>query len=79
MIDWFRSTNKTFKNGLVGWKALVLAFPLIGNWLAWEIGNGRSVRIGEDPWEGAREDYKLSPTIFDKLKEQRCLNLQIFQ
>ena len=46
-----------------------MAFPLIGNWLAWEIGNGRSVRIGEDPWEGAREDYK----------EQRCLNLQIFQ
>ena len=43
--------------------------------MAWEIGNGKSVRIGEDPWAGAGEDYKLPPAIIDKLKEQRCFKL----
>ena len=50
---------------------MVLAFPLIGNWIAWEIGNGRSVRIGIDPYDGAREDYRIPPSVLNKLNEQR--------
>ena len=49
--------------------------PLIGNWTAWEIGNGKSVRIGEDPWAAAGEDYKLPITIINKLREHRCFKL----
>ena len=52
-----------------------MAFPLIENSVAWEICNGNSVRIGEDPWAGVGEDYKLPPKIIVKLKEQRCVNL----
>ena len=49
---------------------MVLAFPLIENWTAWEIGNGRSVRLGIDPWVGAGEDFRLPPSVLNKLSEQ---------
>ena len=29
--EWIRKRDKTFKNGSIGWKALVLAFPQVGN------------------------------------------------
>ena len=32
--EWIRKRDRTYKNGSIGWKALVLAFPLVGNWLA---------------------------------------------
>jgi hypothetical protein len=35
-------------------KPLVEAFPLIGKWTVWKIGNGHRIRVGEDPWLGAR-------------------------
>ena len=66
--DWIRKRDKSFKNGSIGWKALVLAFPQVVNWLAWLIGNGREVRVGEDPWSGARERYKLSEALVTKLR-----------
>ena len=79
LIDWFRSTNKTFKNGSVGWKGMVLDFQLIGNWTASEIGNGRSVRLGLYPWEGAGEDYRLSISVLNNLSEKMCFKLMDVQ
>ena len=52
---------------------MVLAFPLIGMWIAWEIGNGKS--IGLDPWAGAGEDYRLPQLVQNKLGEQRCYKI----
>ena len=75
LIDWFKIPNKSFKNGSVGWKEMVLDFPLIGNWTSWKIGNMKSVRLGEDPWEGAGENYKLSISSINKLREKRCSRL----
>ena len=54
---------------------MVLDFPLIGNWTAWKIGNGKSVRLGEDPWVGAGKNYKLTFSVINKLREKRCFNL----
>lgn len=48
IIDWFRVPDKYFV-GLIVWKALVRTFPLIFHWLAWCVGNGRSIRIGCNP------------------------------
>ena len=58
---------------------MVLAFPLIGNWIAWKIGNGRSVRLGEDPWVGAREDHKFPISVITHLKDQICFKLADMQ
>ena len=41
LIDWIRNPDKTFKNGSIGWKTMILAYPLVGNWIAWKIGDGR--------------------------------------
>ena len=68
LIDWFKIPNKLFKIGYVGWKAMVLGFPLIGNWTAWKIGNGKSVRLGDDPLARAGENYNLPISIINKLR-----------
>ena len=75
ITDWIKIPNKSFKNGSVGWKSMVLAFPLIGTWIAWGIGNGKSIRICLDPWAKAGHDYKLPQTVLNKLGEQRCYKL----
>ena len=43
ITEWMRSPEKTHKNGSIGWKAMTLAYPLIGKWIAWKIGNGSQV------------------------------------
>ena len=75
ITDWIRSPNKSFKNVYVGWKTMVLAFPLIGNWTAWELGNRRSVRLGLHPWVGVGEDFRIPPMVLKKHSEQRCFKL----
>ena len=54
---------------------MVLAFHLVGNYIDGRIGNGKSLRLGEDPWEGAGEDYKLSESVLTQLKAQRIHKL----
>ena len=55
LTDWIRNRDKTFKNGSIGWKTMILAYALVENWIAWKIGDGRQVRVGEDPWAGSGE------------------------
>ena len=43
ITEWMRSTEKTYKNGSIGWKEMTLAYPLIGQWIAWKIGNRSQV------------------------------------
>lgn len=31
------------------WREVVLAFPLVGNWLVLKVGCGTKVKVGEDP------------------------------
>ena len=47
--EWFKKLVKTHKGGSTCWKAFVVAFPLVGNWVAWKIGDGNSTKIGQDP------------------------------
>ena len=75
LLEWFRSPNKSFRNGSIGWKAMILSFRLIRNWTTWKIGNERSVRLGEDPWAGVGEDYKLPVSVITQLREKICFKL----
>ena len=40
------------------------------------MGNGREIRVGEDPWSGAGEIFKLSEGLIAKLRSSgiRTLN-----
>jgi hypothetical protein len=37
-IEWFRLPNKS-STGSIVWKDLVEAFPLVGEWVVWKIGD----------------------------------------
>jgi hypothetical protein len=59
-VDWIRKHDKKVSNGSIIWKAIIKAFPLIGKWLMWKIGNGVQVSIGKDPWIGSNNNlYSL--------------------
>ena len=49
LIEWIRNTEKSCRGGSIFWKAIIKSFSLIGDNLAWRVGNGASVRVGLDP------------------------------
>ena len=55
LAEWIRVPRKLHIGGSVIWKAIVKSFHLIENNLAWDIGNGKNVLIGRDPWVGCTQ------------------------
>jgi hypothetical protein len=49
MEEWIRNPRKFRSSGSISWNTMMDVYPFIGDWLCWQIGNGRKVRIGEDP------------------------------
>jgi hypothetical protein len=72
--------RRLWKHGLdwkknLGWilkflESSKLSLPVISDWLAWKIGNGKAVRLGVDPMVGCHNFYKLSTNLILALKEQ---------
>ena len=60
MEDWVIKNNKSHLGGLVIWKVVVKYFDVIEDSLAWNIINGRKLRVGEDPWVGCNQQHRLS-------------------
>ena len=54
---------------------MVLAYPLIGKWIGWKIEDGKCVKVGEDPWMGAGENFKLSPSLIQILRSTRIITI----
>jgi hypothetical protein len=48
------------KGVLFIWKAIIKSFLVIGEGLAWKIGNGHWVRLGADPWMGSEGQHLIS-------------------
>lgn len=57
------------------WKALCFAFSVVGSLLAWNIGNGSRVAIGEDPWIGGVAHFKLSNHVINALRSNGFFTL----
>jgi hypothetical protein len=74
VIEWLRQLNKSSKGSIV-WKALVEAFPLVGEWVVWKIGDRKNIRVGEDPWLGARNNFRLSPPLIQSLQTNNIHSL----
>lgn len=66
--DWLINPVKSMQNIYIIWKAVVVAFPLVGNWLIWRVGRGTKMKVGLDPWIGCGEDYRLPAHIIIHLK-----------
>jgi hypothetical protein len=43
--------------------------------VAWKIGKGNHVRLGEDPWIGATDNYILSPDLRAQLRAKGLTKL----
>jgi len=67
MEEWLRLERKCVKGGSIVWKALVSAFPLLRKWIAWKVGTGKKVRIGDDPWLGCQGNFRLSDSLLSNL------------
>lgn len=57
---WIRQSDKSFRGGSNVWKRLIKAFEIARPWVAWNIGKGTLVKIGEDLWIGCEFNYKIS-------------------
>jgi hypothetical protein len=53
VVDWFKEPIKSMMKFSNVWKEMVKSFPLIREWIVWNVGNCKSIIIGKDPWEGA--------------------------
>ena len=73
--EQIRLPSKDTHNVSICWKAIVLAFPLLGNWLVWKVGNGERVRVVSNPLVGSGEDYKLLENLIASLQGKGIYNL----
>jgi hypothetical protein len=48
---------------------------LIKQWLAWQIGNGKQVILGKDPFIGDNSSYKLSETLIQNLNKKGIFSI----
>jgi hypothetical protein len=74
MMDWIRTPRKSIKNVSNQWKA-VQAFPLIGSYLAWNVGDGTCVRLGADAIAGCGNDIFLPQELILQLQERGLFKL----
>jgi len=66
--DWIRMDDKKSKGGSIIWKAIIMAFEIIGRGLAWKVGDGWSLLIGRDPWPGSGQVHILSGPLVQWLE-----------
>jgi hypothetical protein len=41
--EWIHNPHKSVLNSSNVWKEMVASFSVIGDWLAWNIGNGKKI------------------------------------
>ena len=73
--DLVRAPEKSRVGGSVIWEAVVNSFSMIESNLAWNIGDGRRLRIGEDPWIGSAHRHLLPKWMVAALRERGIIFL----
>ena len=56
--------------GSIIWKAVVKSFAVIKTSLAWQVGNGWKIRIGEDLWERCNQLHRLLAPTAEELNQK---------
>ena len=57
------------------WRALIATFDAIDEWIIWKVGNGRRLKIGQEPWIGCYVAHKISLHMISSLRDQGLLHL----
>jgi hypothetical protein len=72
IVEWFHLPCETLQ-GFYHVEILSGSLSISGKMDCWKIGNGRNIRLGEDPWLGAGDNFRLSEPLVQFLK-----NLNLF-
>jgi hypothetical protein len=66
-VEWLIFLRNLGANNSIGWKSMIKDFPFIGEGLVYQIGNGKEVRIDEDPCVNSGLGYKLYGGLIAKI------------
>jgi hypothetical protein len=75
VTEWLREGMKNWIGISNIWRALISSLPILTEWLVWNPGNGRDIRIGADPMVGSQHYYKLSGNLITTLKQKGIISL----
>jgi hypothetical protein len=68
--EWIRNPLKKRTMCSIIWKAVVNSFDVVGDGLAWCIGNGTKVRLGTNLWPGSGDNHLLPLDLIHHLNSE---------
>jgi hypothetical protein len=72
---WLRVEKYKFTVTSNFWRNFIDTILLLKKWLAWSVGNGAWVLIGQDPFVGSGSPYKLLTALIQHLKALKVHSL----
>jgi hypothetical protein len=66
-------------NGSIVWKDPITMFPLVGEWMIWNVENGRNICKGDDPPLGLGMIINFPNHYFNCLEIKMSIHLVIFE
>ena len=72
MEEWVRKKSKFVHSVSILYKATILSFPLVGNWLVWD-----RVRAGKNPWVGCGDSHILPLHLIQSCRVKGSPNLSM--
>jgi len=65
---WLQQENKSIRGASVVWQGFYKAVPVIEKWMAWCLGNGANIRLGEDLIIGSNHFFELPSQLVNYLR-----------
>ena len=75
MIEWLHDKKFCTRGVSVFWRGFIQIIPWIGQYLAWQIGNGKSIQVGVDPLIGNTHTYLLPEGLRSYLEDLDIISL----
>lgn len=69
--EWIRREENDTINCSIIWKEVLKSFPVFEEGLAWKVGNGTKIQIGNDPWPGSGVSHLLPNELIRQLHANR--------
>ena len=57
------------------WSRCRKSLSVLSKWIAWNLGDGSKIKLGEDPIMGMEDSYKFSVGLLDELHEKEIYYL----
>ena len=74
--EWIRNLIKKRLISSIIWKAVIKSFQVVGDGLAWEIGNDAKNQVGYDPW--AKNLNNILPEYLTQQLHQHITTIKLY-